>query len=113
MEDNKNLIESLLERAVDYGKTSYDLVKLKAIDKASNVVSTLMPHLFALTLIATFMLFISLGTAFWLGEILGKMYYGFFLVAGFYVFVWAFSHFLLHKWLKKCVSDYFIKKVFK
>ena len=60
MEDNKNLIESLLERAVDYGKTSYDLVKLKAIDKAANVVSTLMPYLFAFALIATFMLFISL-----------------------------------------------------
>jgi hypothetical protein len=113
MEDNKNSIESLLERAIDYGKTSFELVKLKAIDKASNIVSTLMPHLFAIVIIATFMLFINLGIAFWLGEILGKIYYGFFLVAGFYVFVWIFIHFLIRKWIKKCISDYFIKKIFK
>ena len=37
MEDNAKLIESLLERAVEYGKTSLELVKLKALDKTSDV----------------------------------------------------------------------------
>ena len=44
MEDNAKLFESLLERATEYGKTSYELVKLKALDKTSDVVSSFIPH---------------------------------------------------------------------
>jgi len=35
--------------------------------------------------IAAFMLFINLGIAFWLGDILGKTYFGFLVIAGFMV----------------------------
>jgi polyferredoxin len=113
MEDNKNVIESLLEKAVDYGKTSYELIKLKALDKGLNFVSSFIPQFFVCVLIAVFMLFFSLGLAFWLGEILGKIYYGFLIVAGFYLFAGTVIHFLLHRWLKKIVSDYFIKRIFR
>jgi hypothetical protein len=44
MEENKKLIESLLEKATEYGKTSFELVKLKALDKTSDVVSSFIPH---------------------------------------------------------------------
>ena len=74
MEDNAKLIESLLERAAEYGKTSFELVKLKALDKTSDVVSSFIPHSVVFVLIASFMLFLNLGLAFWLGEILGKTY---------------------------------------
>jgi hypothetical protein len=111
MEDNANLIESLLERARDYGKTSYELAKLKALEKTSNVVSTIIPHSVVFILIMTFLVFLSLGLSLWLGEILGKMYYGFIVVAAFYGIAAFVLHFFMHKWLKKVIGDYFIKKV--
>jgi hypothetical protein len=113
MEDNEKLIESLLERAADYGKTTYELVKLKTLDKTSDVVSSLIPHSFVLVLIALFMFFLNLGLAFWLGEILGKTFYGFFVVAAFYGLIGFVIHFLMHKWLKKLVCNYIIKHVLK
>lgn len=113
MEENARLIESLLEKATEYGKTSYELVKLKALDKTSEVVSSLIPHSVVIALIASFMLFLNLGLAFWLGEILGKNFYGFFVVAAFYVITWIVIHFFLHKWIKKLVRNYFIKQVLK
>ena len=113
MEDNKKLVELLLEKITEYGKTSYELVKLKALDKTSDVVSTFIPHSFVFILIALFMLFLNLGLAFWLGEILGKIFYGFFVVAGFYVIAGIVIHFFMHKWLKKVVGNYFIKQVLK
>lgn len=113
MEDNKKLVESLLEKATEYGKTSYELAKLKALDKTSDVVSTFIPHSVVFILIASFMLFLNLGLAFWLGEILGKIFYGFFVVAGFYVITGIVIHFFMHKWLKKVVGNYFIKQVLK
>jgi hypothetical protein len=113
MEDNAKLIESLLERATEYGKTSYELIKLEALDKTSDVVSSFIPHYVVFVLIMSFLLFFNLGLAFWLGEILGKTYYGFFVVAAFYGIIGIVLHFLMHKRLKKIVCNYIIKQVFK
>ena len=113
MEEKSNLIESLIEKATDYGKTSYELVKLKAVDKTSDVVSTVIPYSFVFVMIASFMLFFNLGVAFWLGEILGKIFYGFFIVAAFYLLMVAVIYFFMHKWLKKIISNFIIKQLLK
>ncbi len=113
MEDNTNLLDSLLESAGEYGKTSLELVKLKTIYKTTDVVSTFIPHTIVFVLIASFMLFLNLGLAFWLGEILGKIFYGFFVVSGFYIITGIIIHFLMHKWFKRLTGDYFIKHVLK
>jgi hypothetical protein len=113
MEDKTKLIESLLERATEFGKTSFDLVKLKALEKTSDVVSSIIPHSVVLILIASFLVFFNLGIAFWLGEILGKTYLGFFVVAGFYVIAGIVMHFFMHKWIKKLIRNYIIKLLLK
>ena len=113
MEDNANLLESLLEKATEYGKTSFELVKLKALDKSSDIVSTIVPRFVVIALLSSFLLFLNLGLALWLGEILGKIFYGFFVIAGFYVITGIVIHFFMHKWLKKIVGNYFIKQVLK
>ncbi len=113
MEDTAKLIESLLERAVEYVKTSFELVKLKTLDKASDVVSNLIPHAIVMVLVVIFMLFFNLGLALWLGEILGRIYFGFFVVAGFYGLSAIVLHFLMHKRLKKHFGNYFIKQMLK
>jgi len=113
MEDNTKLIESLLERATEYGKTTYELVKLKALDKTSEVVSSFIPHTIVIVLIVSFMLFLNLGLAFWLGGILGKTFYGFFAVAAFYGLIGIIIHFFMHKWLKKLVFNYIVKHMLK
>jgi len=113
MEDNVKLIETLLERAAEYCKIRYELVKLKVLDKASDFVSSIILHFIVFVLIASFILFFNLGLAFWLGEILGKTYFGFFVVAAFYGIVGIFIYFFLHKWIKKLICNYFIKKMLK
>jgi len=112
-DDNAKLIESLLERAADYGKTTFELVRLKALDKTSDVISSFIPHSFVFVLIALFMFFFNLGLSFWLGEILGKTFYGFFVVAAFYGIIGIVVHLFMHKWLKKLVCNYIIKHVLK
>lgn len=113
MEDNTNIFESLLERASEYGKTSYELVKLKAVDQTSDVVSSFVPHSIVFVLIASFILFLNLGLAFWLGDLMGKVFYGFFVVAAFYVITGMAVHLFLHKWLKRLIADYCIKRMLK
>ncbi|SRR5450756_2003886 len=113
MEDNTKLLESLLEKATDFGKTSFELVKLKTLDKSTDIVSSLVPNSIVFVLIVTFMLFLNLGIALWLGDILGKIFYGFFVVAAFYILAGIVIHFFMHKWIKKLVGNYFIKLMLK
>jgi hypothetical protein len=113
MESNSKMIESLLEKATDYGETSYKLVKLIAVDKSSEIVSSFVPHFIVFVLLASFMLFLNLGLALWLGEILGSMYYGFFVIAAFYILSGIVIHFFLNKWFKRLVADYLIKNILK
>jgi hypothetical protein len=113
MEENANLFETLLERAIEYGKTSIELARLKALDKTTEIVSSVIPLSVVILLVASSLLFLNLGLAFWLGEVLGKTYYGFFIVAAFYVLAGIIIHFFLHKWIKRLVGDYFIKRVLK
>lgn len=113
MENKADLIEALVDKATEYGKTSIELIKLKALDKTTDIVSSFIPFSVVILLVATFFLFLNLGLALWLGEILGKPFYGFFVVAAFYVFAGIVIHFFLHKWIKKLVGNYFIKRVLK
>ncbi len=113
MEDNTKLLESLLEKATEYGKTSFELFKLKAIDKITDIVSSLIPHSVVIVLIVSFLLFLNVGFALWFGELLGKTFYGFFVVAGFYILAGAIIHFFMHKWFKRRISNYFIRHMLK
>ncbi len=53
---------------------------------------------------------VNIGVAIWLGDLLGKLYYGFFIVAGFYLFV-SFIMYVEHKVLiKNPIKNLAIKK---
>lgn len=113
MEDNTKMIETLLEKATEYSKTSFELVKLKTVDKTLDVISSFIPHSVVFVFIASFMLFLNFGLAYWLGQILGQIFYGFFVVAAFYIVLGIIIHFFMHKWLKRMIYNYVIKLVFK
>jgi fatty acid desaturase len=114
MEDReKNPLETLLERGEEYGKTSLELLKLKTLDKTSGLASEFGTNVFVIIIIIFFFLMGSAGVALWLGDILGKLWYGFFVVAGFYGVTGVVLHFFLHNWLKKVFSNLIIKQMLK
>lgn len=109
MEDTSNSLESLLERAADYGATSFELVKLKALDKTTDSASSFLSHTLVVSILGSIILFINLGAALWIGELLGKIYFGFLIVAAFYVVVAFIAHVILQKWIKRMFYNYIIK----
>jgi Putative Actinobacterial Holin-X, holin superfamily III len=113
MEDNANLLESLLEKTTGYVKTNYELIKLKILDNTSDVASSLISHSVVVIILACFFFFLNLGLAFWLGEILDSTYYGLFIIAAFYGIIGLFMHLFMHKWMKRVISDYIIKQILK
>ena len=94
MEEKSNLIESLFERFEAYAKTNLNLFKLKAIDNIADVVSTVLSKLVFYVVVLLILISVNTGLALWIGELLGKLYYGFFIVAAFYVLVALLLHFM-------------------
>jgi hypothetical protein len=113
MDDNSTLIESLLQRTMEYIKTSYELVRLKTIDKVSDVISSLLPNLFVVILILTFLLFFNIGIAFWVGYLLEKPFLGFFIVSGFYLLTALILYLFLYKRIKRSFYNFIIKRMTK
>jgi hypothetical protein len=110
MEDIEKQIDTLFDQAVEYGKTTLELAKLKAVDRISDITSSLLSKIVAGAALFFLFLFASLGLAYWLGEVLGKTYLGFFAVAAIYGVLGILIHLLLGKWIKKLICNYIIKR---
>ena len=108
METPVSLVESLFEKVEVYGKTTFELSKLKALENTTHVVTSLVSRLSVIIMLSLFTLVLNIGIALLLGELLGKSYYGFFIVAAFYLIAGIVFHFFLHKWIKKPISDLII-----
>ncbi len=108
METPHDLLEELYEQTEAYGKTTLELAKLKGLQTTTVVVTELIWRLSVILMLSLFALVLNIGIALWLGELLGKSYYGFFIVAGFYLLTGIVLHFFLHNWIKKPVSNLII-----
>ncbi|MBW6491269.1 MAG: hypothetical protein K0B15_08770 [Lentimicrobium sp.] len=105
METPVRQLELLFEKAKAYGTTTYELSKLKAVETTATITTSLVSRMVVVAFAAIFLIILSTGVSFWLGELLGKIYYGFFAVAAFYLVISLILHFYLHKWIKKPLSD--------
>jgi len=105
MENHPGSMEALAECAEQYGKTSIELYRLKAIDKSADVVSSLAAKLAVIVFFTLFFLILNIGIALWIGDLLGKTYFGFFIVAGFYAFVGVILYGFRNKWIKTPVRN--------
>jgi len=94
-------IETLISDTSDFLETKAELVKLKTVDRASEIVSTLISKMTIFTAVIIFLISINTAVALVLGDWLGKSYYGFFIVAGLYGIAGLFLYAFRNKWLKK------------
>jgi hypothetical protein len=112
MENTYDNIEPLIEKIEDYGKTSFELYRLKAIGKIAEVIATFVSRGAVVIVLSMFLVFASIGLALWLGVIFGRPYLGFFCVAAFYILLGGVIYYILHKSIKRQVSNSIILEVF-
>jgi hypothetical protein len=111
MENFLNSVKSLFKTAEDYVEARIGLLKLKAVDKFSTLIASLGSAFFFAIIIFLFFFSFNIGLAFWIGNLLGKIYYGFFIVSGFYLLVGLFFYLFRHKLLKNPLKNMVIKKL--
>jgi hypothetical protein len=113
MDEHENVLSSFLDSVEDYSKTNLELIKLKGLDKISDMAASVISRLTAIIAYMTFFLMASIGVAFWLGAVLGRIWYGFFVVAAFYGLVGIIAYFFMHKGLKRTFADMIIHNTLK
>jgi len=111
MNDIETPVELLFQKAEAYSQTTLELLKLKAIDKSAAVVSTLTSQLIIAIVVSMFVLCINIAIALWIGEMLGKSYMGFMVVAGGYFVLAILIYVFRKKWVKKPVNNSIIKQM--
>lgn len=105
MENTFDSVAPLFDKIEDYGRTNFELYKLKTIKKSAQVVSTLVSRGIIVFVFLLFILFSSIGMSLWAGELLGANYLGFLCVAAFYFVLGSIFYFLLHKFITRKISN--------
>ena len=110
---NNSSIESLFENIEDCSKTTLELLKLKTIERSAEVVSMFAKQLVFYIMLVLLALVISIGLALWLGDLLGKPYYGFFVLSVAYALITFIIRSYLHLWVKVPVNNFIIAQMLK
>lgn len=113
MDTIENAKDLLFDKIENYSKTSIKLAKLNAIDKTADVTSALASGIFVSIVAFMFILFVNIGLSLYLGKILGDMFYGFFLVSGFYLILCLVIYFFRNQLIKTPVSNMVLEKLLK
>ena len=111
MEAQPGTIKSIVEHTGDYLETRLELLKLQAIDKSSDVTSSVISGVAIFIVLFFAFLFVNIGLAIWIGDLLDKYYLGFFILTGFYCIVGLLLHSFRKAWIKDPITTMLIKKL--
>ena len=111
MENDPTAVEELFYKLKDYIETTFDLFKLKAINKVSGFTSTVIVSIILIILLFLIMICISIGFALLIGLWLGQAFWGFFIMGVLYLIIGLILFASRGKLLKEPISDKFIKEL--
>ena len=110
METPTKEIEELFEKVDAYGKTTFELAKLKSLEVATVVVTSLVARLAVAIPVFMFLIVANIGIAIYLGELLGSLYTGYFIVALFNAVFAVLLHLFIYPLIRKSLSEVMIKQ---
>lgn len=113
MKDKVIIVEMLIEKIEEYAKTSVELYKLKAVDKGTDIFTSIASRTIIFFIVTLFFLLITFGLCYYLGEVLGKTYYGFFAVAGIYFVIGGILFAFRKNLLELPLNDFIVRQIFK
>jgi hypothetical protein len=112
-DEPKNRLEHMMDHLKDYISTSFDIVKLKMVEKGVSVVSGLIATIASAVMFLFALVFLSIGLAWYLSTRLQSPYYGFLIVGGLYLFLGIIIVAAKKSLVETPMSNAIIKQVFK
>lgn len=106
-------MEELLEKIKEYIDTRIKLSKLVLIEKGSSVFADIVTTIIVVFFLVIAFLFISIALGFYISELIGNSYGGFFIVGLFYFLIALIVFLTKDKYIEKSIVNGIIKKIFK
>ena len=106
-------IEDLLHDTGKYIEGKTELWKLKAVDKLSENASSVASCVIFLFIISIMLMSLNVGLAIMIGKWMGEIYYGFFVMAGFYALVGLIIYASRDRIIKTPLYNSIINKILK
>ena len=103
----------LVDDAGRYIKAKTELWKLKAVDKTTEIATALISKLLFILIGFIAVIALNTGMALLIGKWLGEAYYGFFIVAGFYLLLGIVLYAARDSLIKKPFYKTVINKILK
>ncbi len=100
MQSTFDQLGDLVTKVTDIAETKVEIFKLRAAQKISLTLSSIITMMAIVFIGGLVMVVISIGMAFLIGPLMGNISYGFFAVGGFYVL----AGFILYLFRKKILS---------
>ena len=113
MENTSSTIEKLIEKADIYARTTLDIYKYNTIYKSTDIFSSLVVKIALSVVFIIFSFMIPIALALWIGEELGKVYYGFLVIAAAYLLLGLLIFVFRKAMIKNPVSNFIISKTLK
>ncbi|MBN2635288.1 MAG: phage holin family protein [Prolixibacteraceae bacterium] len=111
MEEKYKMLEELWTSAETYGKTNVELIKLKTVDKVADGASSMVAWAAVVIALVLFFITLNFGIALLVGELVGKPYLGFLIVAAFYGLAGLILYLFKDKWIKKPLNNSMINNM--
>ncbi len=102
--------EQLFSRGKDYVETRIDLMKLQAIEKSSDIASSVISRLVAGVIFFLFFILFNIGLGLLIGDWVDETWLGFFILAAFYLLAGVVIHATRDKMIKEPVTTKLIRK---
>lgn len=109
--EEKAKIERLIYNLKDYGEERMNLIMLNVQDKTSRAIAGTASVLLLIVLGIFALSFLSVAGAWFLGQLLGQVYLGFLIIAGFYFLVGIILWMNREKWIGFPVMNAFLKNI--
>jgi len=113
MESPASTFKTLIDSAETYASTRIELGKLRMLEAGTNIATRAIVKFVVFTTAVMFIVFVNLGLALYIGDLLGKPYLGFFIISCFYLVLAIVLHFLLLAWIKKPLSEFIITQIMR
>ncbi len=103
-------MDNLIDKAGKYLETRLELARLQTVSKSSEVISDLTMGFVISVFVLLFFCSLNIAVALWIGDVLGKIYYGFFIISGFYALIAAVLYLLRKRLIKEPVNNLILHK---
>lgn len=109
----KNTTEKWVDDVGNLVETYRDLTTIRIVEHTSLVASLSVLGILSLIFILCILLFVGLGSAWWLGEVMGNRTGGFFIVGGVYLILLGTLLATAKRFLVPAIRNQIIKKVYE